>query len=55
MKGFNQRKTESDIWKGKYENQLNALIGMKSNYELELVKSKAEVSRCKETIESLSE
>ncbi|EGR30632.1 tetrin c, putative [Ichthyophthirius multifiliis] len=35
QKQSNQRKAESDIWRQKYESQMNNIVFMKSNYEME--------------------
>jgi hypothetical protein len=48
QKNFNQKKTESDIWKGKYEAQMNTIISMKANYEIEIKKLKEDNSRLKQ-------
>jgi hypothetical protein len=37
-KGFNQKKTESEVWKQKYEAQMNSMIQMKASYELDMKK-----------------
>lgn len=50
-KNLNQKRTESEVWKQKYESQMNAIIQMKANYELEMKKLNGEVSRLKELLD----
>lgn len=46
----NQRKSESDIWRQKYETQMNNVISMKSNYELESKRVNAENARLRDEL-----
>ncbi|CAD8075723.1 unnamed protein product [Paramecium primaurelia] len=40
-----QRKTDADLWKSKYENQLQQILQMKSNYEFEIKQLNAELQK----------
>lgn len=50
-KGFNQKKTESEVWKQKYEAQMNNSIQMKATNELDLKKLNGEISRIKDLLD----
>lgn len=54
-KNFNQKKTESEIWKGKYEGQMNTIISLKANYEIDLKKQGHEIVRLNELLARVSE
>ncbi|KAM3132366.1 hypothetical protein pb186bvf_015466 [Paramecium bursaria] len=46
-----QKRNESELWKQKYENQLQQMMQVKSNYELELQQLSHEVNRLLEKID----
>lgn len=50
-KGYNQKKTECEVWKQKYESQMNSVIQMKATYELDMKKLNGEISRLKELLD----
>jgi len=50
-KSYSQKRTESDIWKAKYEQQMNQNFAMKSNYDLELKRLSAELARMKDMLD----
>ncbi|KAL4494563.1 hypothetical protein ABPG72_004465 [Tetrahymena utriculariae] len=50
QKQTNQRKAESDIWRQKYETQMNNIISLKSNYEMELKRLSTENARLRDEL-----
>ncbi len=47
-KALQQKRTETDVWKQKYEQQMNSVIGMKASYEMEIKKLSQELIRHKD-------
>ncbi|KAL4438399.1 hypothetical protein ABPG74_009438 [Tetrahymena malaccensis] len=54
-KQFSQKRTESDIWKSKYDAQMNTILSLKDNYEREIKRLQNELSQSRELYDSLQQ
>ncbi len=53
-KTLSQKKTESEVWRQKYESQMNSVISMKAGYELDLKRLNSEVVKLREEVNTVS-
>lgn len=54
-KQFSQKRTESDIWKSKYDAQMNTIISLKANYETEIKRLQIDLSGTRELYDVLQQ